>query len=438
MSCSDDSRCRDRYSEGESHGDSEEEDDDAAGENLINWAQDGQTTGHDFVGQRVALCHGGEIIKGTITKWLPENVDADDEPAIFHVDHDDGDAEDLDEKEAEAAIAQLEALQMSAKQRGKRKAKAAPMQQPPAAEHDPIAPAGSTLKPPEAPPKRRPAPAADEDEDEDVEVAGQRGSVALADFPHAREHCLNCPFAPGSEAQHCENCFCFVCDDAASRCSEWSTHCKAIHSSAEWQQQRQQRKLARSASAGAAGDGGAVDDGGAAGGGRVLWSYDRMMEAVQQVFPQEESEPVGLANDIQLRPYQRQSLSFVLQMERNSTKPLAGRRVFGGSPLSLVRGGWVCDEVGMGKTAVAIAAVLANPSSAPRPSDSAYMHHEYAKYKTTLIVVPSTLVQQWEDEIRRFAPHLKVRRAARGRASLPHALPSSYSDLSVSSACMCR
>ena len=108
----------------------------------------------------------------------------------------------------------------------------------------------------------------------------------------------------------------------------------------------------------------------------------------------EEPEPAGLATEVQLRPYQRQSLSFVLQMERSTSKALAGCRTFTGSPLSLIRGGWVADEVGMGKTAVAIAVVLANPSKAPRPSDKAWYQHEYAKYKTTLVVVPR-LTSRW-------------------------------------------
>jgi hypothetical protein len=227
------------------------------------------------------------------------------------------------------------------------------------------------------PPRKRLAPLDDDNEDDDLQIMGHTGSVALSDFPHSREHCLNFTFAPGVEHQHCENCFCLVCDIAASSCTEWPVHCKAVYKSAKWQEMRKQRRT----------DTVAVSQGPAAR-KPTLWSYDRMMEAVQQVYPLEEPEPAELAAGIQLRPYQRQSLSFVLQMERSISKALAGRRAFDGSPLSLIRGGWVADEVGMGKTAVAIAAVLANPSKAPRPSDKAYYQHEYAKYRTTLVVVP--------------------------------------------------
>jgi hypothetical protein len=33
-----------------------------------------------------------------------------------------------------------------------------------------------------------------------------RGAIALADFPHSRENCASCPFVPGSEQKHCDNC----------------------------------------------------------------------------------------------------------------------------------------------------------------------------------------------------------------------------------------
>ena len=52
--------------------------------------------------------------------------------------------------------------------------------------------------------------AAADDEDDDVVMEGRTGDLALSDFPHSREFCLNCKFIPGNEEQQCDNCFCFV------------------------------------------------------------------------------------------------------------------------------------------------------------------------------------------------------------------------------------
>jgi hypothetical protein len=285
-----------------------------------------------------------------------------------------------------AAVERLKELGMSAKQRGKRAAI-----DPQHVATTAPAPAPAKRAAAAQPPRKRHAPLDDDNDDDDLQVTGHTGSVALSDFPHSREHCHNFNFAPGVEHQHCENCFCLVCDIAASSCTEWSVHCKAVYESAKWQELRQLRRKAVRSCTDLGTD---TVSHSPATRGPTLWSYDRMMEAVQQVYPLEEPEPAGLATEVQLRPYQRQSLSFVLQMERSTSKALAGCRTFTGSPLSLIRGGWVADEVGMGKTAVAIAVVLANPSKAPRPSDKAWYQHEYAKYKTTLVVVPR-LTSRW-------------------------------------------
>lgn len=54
------------------------------------------------------------------------------------------------------------------------------------------------------------------------------------------------------------------------------------------------------------------------------------------------------------------------------------------------RGGMLCDEMGLGKTAQTIATMVGNPVS------------------RTLIVVPKSLMTQWESELHRFAPQLSV------------------------------
>tara|TARA_B110001450_G_C17233529_1_gene324492 strand:+ start:14 stop:499 length:486 start_codon:yes stop_codon:yes gene_type:complete len=68
--------------------------------------------------------------------------------------------------------------------------------------------------------------------------------------------------------------------------------------------------------------------------------------------------------------------------------------------------------VGMGKTAVVTALVLANPSTS-RPSDDEWKARTTdgaapAQYKMTIVICNNTLVQQWEDEVKSFAPKLNV------------------------------
>ena len=74
-------------------------------------------------------------------------------------------------------------------------------------------------------------------------------------------------------------------------------------------------------------------------------------------------------------PYQPEGVAWMLNRELN-----------GGQ----VRGGFLCDEMGLGKTAQTTAMMLGNPL--PR----------------TLIIVPKSIITQWVNEIKRFAPHLKV------------------------------
>ena len=86
------------------------------------------TQGHFYIGQRVARrfeLGGGKpprVVVGTIRKWLPASVEAttgEEEPALFHVNHDDQDEEDLEEYEVAEAMAvyesTAEALKIAAK-----------------------------------------------------------------------------------------------------------------------------------------------------------------------------------------------------------------------------------------------------------------------------------------------------------------------------------
>lgn len=69
-----------------------------------------------------------------------------------------------------------------------------------------------------------------------------------------------------------------------------------------------------------------------------------LLKAVEQVYPREEPEPEGLLPSIKLRPYQKQSLAFCIDVERSKDVELLGYRG--------QRGGIIADEMGMGKTMV--------------------------------------------------------------------------------------
>ena len=74
-------------------------------------------------------------------------------------------------------------------------------------------------------------------------------------------------------------------------------------------------------------------------------------------------------------PYQREGVLFLLTMESQTSGP---------------KGGFLCDDMGMGKTIQLVATILGNPK--PR----------------TLIIVPKSIITQWAEEIKRFAPNLTI------------------------------
>lgn len=283
----------------------------------------------------------------------------------------------------------------------------------------------------------RPDPlAAVEDDDEEVQYTGRTGHNALCDFPHARFNCVAKKFCPGKEHETCSQCYCYICDAPAAGCPQWATHCKATHGDAHSEAQRRAwRQRPQPAAGGAAAS--SSDAGAPVPNSRRedKWSCDGMLAAIQQVFPVEAPEPVGLLPSITLRPYQKQSLAFMVSLEGDASLSVrrsveafnvvqkdaqrklrcvgrlgaAGPNVdWAGHPWTVlggptITGGWLCDEMGMGKTAVVTALVLARPSTA-KPRDDA----SQLRLKGTLVVCNNTLVQQWEDEVKKFAPNLRV------------------------------
>ena len=313
-----------------------------------------------------------------------------------------------------------------------------PSGQPPPANEDKKGEGEEECMEVEAPTKAMPSAASPVlGEDEDIVFAGRSGDLALSDFPHARENCLDHPFRPGNEHNRCANCYCYCCDVSAAKCPSWNEHCKATHTSARWVQMRKALKAgtvaAHGRSGGAVGASSSSSAAGAAAAGaaaagaaaaaaaaapvtsRVLstserqrWSCERILKEIEQVYPVETPEPAGFAPGISLRPYQRQSLAFMLQIERSDDRrhlgrPHSGQKTGKSSPYSYetasgyysVRGGFLCDEMGMGKTAVCAALALANPLQ-PDSGDR--------RRRATVVLVNNTLVGQWHDEVRKFAP----------------------------------
>ena len=62
-----------------------------------------QSDGHPFIRKHVAVQHNQKVSVGLITKWVPASEEGD--PALWHMVHDDGDEEDLEESEVHTAIA---------------------------------------------------------------------------------------------------------------------------------------------------------------------------------------------------------------------------------------------------------------------------------------------------------------------------------------------
>ncbi|KAL4369834.1 hypothetical protein HN51_014299 [Arachis hypogaea] len=85
---------------------------------------------------------------------------------------------------------------------------------------------------------------------DELVVVGEKGQVACRDYPHPRHLCANFPFSSTPHEQHCEQCYCYICD-CLSPCPNWGTglssadHCHATAGSGMWETLRKNFKLGK-------------------------------------------------------------------------------------------------------------------------------------------------------------------------------------------------
>lgn len=135
---------------------------------------------------------------------------------------------------------------------------------------------------------------------------------------------------------------------------------------------------------------------------RSVKTLYKHLRAPSQLDVRDLAEPlVGVT----LLPHQRQSLMWMLDREKSSAAPLWHQRgsvwlhptgLLAGQRPQVVRGGILGDEPGMGKT-MTVLALLALEKQSAHPATS-----------PTLIILPAELETQWMDQLRRYAPQLKV------------------------------
>jgi hypothetical protein len=101
-------------------GDEDDEDDEDKFAALLEQDALWKTEGHEWIGEQVlrVFKDTGMSTQAKITKWMPANLEVEDEPALWHIVHDDGDEEDLEEHEV------LEAMENLVKQTEERRQRA--------------------------------------------------------------------------------------------------------------------------------------------------------------------------------------------------------------------------------------------------------------------------------------------------------------------------
>ena len=146
-------------------------------------------------------------------------------------------------------------------------------------------------------------------------------------------------------------------------------------------------------------------------------------------FPNSEIyEPKNIK--VNLYDYQKKSLSKMIQMEKNTIKfeveyttPINFLNTIeiNYDPIKNIKsnkkrifqiksnGGILADEMGLGKTITTLSLVVSNPNTNPAKLIYSNTDNYYKlNSKATLIVCPSHITKQWEEEAKRVNPNLKV------------------------------
>jgi len=274
--------------------------------------------------------------------------------------------------------------------------------------------------------------------------------------------------------QFCPNCYCFVCDDKASDCQFWSKHCVACYSSYYWKRERIKRKQKKNEESrkGLFTQGQSTTSSrpniltilqrshsnteSTPCSSTVAQYSHPTMKSIQSrlpfarfaafnvsLDPKTQEQVVQTGDDIEpdsssiahllneitsvypleinppdfnfvsiLRHYQRQSLAFMTNLERSDDKSNFGLDRLGKN----VKGGWLASEVGMGKSAIVIALVCCDKFG--HQYEAKHIHEQLSKVSPpsmiklniTVVLTSVSLMGQWEDECKKHAPTLVVKR----------------------------
>lgn len=233
------------------------------------------------------------------------------------------------------------------------------------------------------------------------------GSSALMDFPHSRENCVQFPMDKCNPIQHCENCYCYVCDIPAAKCTRWENHSKATHGGSWLRERERVRRAGGPATAflkaPPASSNLVVSTTGVASFAPSIFanrpdpgehSIRALLAEVTSIYPLEVNPPSTIQST--LRHYQKQCLAFMQTTEASSDKATEGcistYSVEGNRGKLLCRGGWLASEVGMGKTCVVLSLAASDGGKVLPPIDA---NASAERVKATVILTSVSLLGQW-------------------------------------------